>query len=340
MNLAVVLFLGGLVVILWIVAWNYLLSRQNQEEEHEQHPIGDMAKTLSHVPGAESDTDAILVSLEHGQLIYANGSARRWLGMNGGMPHLEQVAQQTEPSDNFLELFVGERQSSFQLGKRWVEGSSHTIPTGAEKRTVVVMRELSSATSHPDSLNLSETMNIINEIGETVNAGMGVSQVLQTLLSLISSAIKFDAGEICLWDNAQNALIQQGWVGDSMYLIALAEAGGRYLPGEGISGWIADNRKPVIVADRKDPLAIQPKLQDTHYQSFVAVPLTLGERFLGTLEFASSQSNFYTRGDLALLQAVSKPVAVAIYNAELYSEQMQRIDDIASIQQIHPSTRP
>lgn len=324
MNLAVILFVGGAVIIAWIYLW----SRQRRDT-----PAVDLDQVLQDVPAA-SKGDAVLVARGHGQLIYANEPARNWMDLNGGAPHLEQVAQIAQPADSFLELFAAEGQSSFQLGKRWVEASSHRIPAGDETRTVIVMRELSANTTHPEALDLNLAMGIINEIGETVNASMGVDHVLQTLLTILSKAIKFDAGEICLWDEEERALYQRGWVGDSMYVLSLAETGGKYALDEGISGWIARHRKPVLVNDRRDPAAVQPKLEETAYQSFLGVPLMLGDRFIGTAEVASIQGGRYTRGELSLIQAISKPMAVAIYNAEIYAEQVQRIEDLASLQEV------
>ncbi|MDX1995417.1 MAG: GAF domain-containing protein [bacterium] len=325
MSLPLILIVGGLIIIAWIWLW----SRQRGELSSTV----EVERSLLDSPYIGSD-DAVLVAREHGQLLYANDSARRWLGTNGSVPHLEAVARLAQPTDNFLELFAVEGQASFQLGNRWVEASSHRIPAGAEVRTVVVMRELTSTTNHPDALDLNQAMSLVNEIGETVNASMGVEQVLQTLLTILVKAMKFDAGEICLWDEATRALSQRAWVGDGMYVVALAEAGGRYDLDEGITGWVARHRRPLLVTDRHDPTAVLPKLTENPYQSFVAVPLTLGERFLGTLEIASLRPNVYTGRDLALLQAVSKPVAVALYNAEIYADQVRRIDDLASLQQI------
>jgi PAS domain S-box-containing protein len=325
MNLAVILFVGGAVVIAWIFLW--ARQREGLPVTAEHEPF------LDSVPGAAS-SDAVIVSREHGQVVYANPPARHWLGLNGGLPHLEQIASAASPSDSFLELLAHEGQASFQLGSRWVSASSHRIPSAGESRMVVVMRELTTTTSHPEALNLGLAMSIINEIGETVNAAMGVNQVLQTLLDILGKAIHFDAGEICLWDAKERVLRQRGWVGDAMYLIRLAEAGGKYDLDEGISGWVARQRKPILIHNLDDPTAIQPKLMNSDYRSFIAVPLMLGDRFIGTLELAHQTPGHFNNSDLALLQALSKPVTVSVYNAEIYAEQTQRIDDLASLQQL------
>ncbi len=325
MGLGFILFLGGLVIILGLYFWS------RQREELGYIPKAEQ-KDLQNLPLTNSD-DAVLVSREPGQLVYINDRARRLLGLNGGDPNLEFIARMAQPVDSFLDLFASEGQASFQLGQRWVEASSHTIPTGGEMRRVVVMREISANTSNPESLDLSQAIRTINEIGETVNAGMGVQQVHQALLSIVMKAIPAAAGEICLWDENKKVLYPEGWVGDSGYLIKLQENGGSYKPGEGITGWMAQHRKPVLVASIYDGTAVQPKFGN-FFKSFVGVPLTLGDRFIGTFELSDLDANHFNQSHLALLQAISKQLATAIHNAQLYAEQSKRISDMASLQEV------
>ena len=327
MNLALIIFLGGVVVIAWIFFW----SRQHKHEQGQT--LDDIETLIKGIPAA-SYGEAVIVSREHGKVVYANEPARNWLGLNGDPPHLERIARLAEPSDNLLDLFSKEGQASFQLNKRWVEASSHRIPAGTEMRTVLVMRELESNASNPDVLNMATAMSVINEIGETINASMSMEQALQALLTIVSRAIPTDAGEINLWHEDDQILYQRGWIGDALYLIALTEAGGTYALGEGITGWIAKHSKPVLVRSRYDVSGILPKLPDNPYSSFVGVPIRLGERFIGTLEIAHLQPDAYSQGDLALLQAVSNQIGVTIFNTEIYAEQTRRINDIASLQRI------
>ncbi len=325
MELALIFFLGGAIIF----AWFYLWSRQREKLGYAP----GLEDVLSSVPAASTD-DALLVSREHGQLVYVNDLARNWLSMNGESPNLEYAASRVSPADSFLSLFGGEGQASFQVGQRWVEASSHRIPNGPEIRTVIVMRELGAKTQNAQSLDLSLAMSVINHIGETVDASMSVEQVLQALLSIISAAIPADAGEVCLWDEETQVLTPRGYMGDGAYILALAEAGGIYRSGEGITGWIARQRRPVLVADRESRTAILPKLNQSPYQSYVGVPLLMGDDFLGTFELAALEVEGFTQKDMALLQAVSQQLAIAIYNAQLYTEQARRIDQMATLQQI------
>jgi PAS domain S-box-containing protein len=325
MGLGIIFVIGGLIIVIGMYVW----TRQRQELGAASVAEQQIVNTL---PVASSD-DAILVSREHGQLVYINERARHWLGLNGGDPNLEYIARQAQPTDSFLELFAGEGQASFQLGKRWVEASSHTIPAAGEQRTVVVLRELSASTASPDALDLALAVNTINEIGETVNVSLSMEQVLQALLAIVRKAIPADAGEICLFDAEHGTLSPRGWVGDSNYLVALLESGGYYHIGEGITGWIAQHRRPMLVNNTRDMSSVQPKLSG-FFETYIGVPLALNDRFIGTLELARGQTVRFNQSDLALLQAISKQVAISIYNAELYAQQSSRINDMASLQEI------
>lgn len=324
MNVALILFFGGLVLVALVYYW----LRQRPSAT----PTPDIEQVIAEIPYATTG-DAVLVSREHGQVIYANRPARDWMGMNGGDPNLEQIARMVSPVDNFLELLAEERQSSFQIGRRWVEASSHRIPTGPETRTVIVMRELSSGAKSPELLDLSMAMSIVNQIGETIDVSTGVEQTLQSLLLILTQAMHYDAAEINLLDKTRTFLEPRGYSGDSMYIVQLATAGGHYRLNEGISGWIYQHREPLLLRTFEEIQAAQPKVTDFPFKSVVGVPLMMGNTMMGTLELASKTSGRFTPADMALLQSISKPASLAIYNATLYADQISRMQAITTLQQ-------
>ena len=327
MGLALILFAGAVVILIWLYLW----SLQRQRLGH----IPELENQIADIPAAAmvANGDAVIVATEHGQVIHVNETIRHWLNVEN--PDLEMIARSAQPVDTFLELFTREAQASLQIGSRWVEATSHRLPAEGGQRMVVVLRELTANTTNPDALDLNRAINVVNEIGETINASQGLEPVLQGLLTIVRKELPADAGEVCLWDEEQQVLVPRGWIGDSAYVLALVEAGGAYALGEGISGWIAQYRRPVL-SNVNDETAVRPKLSDGRFQSYIGVPLLVGDRFVGTLEFAAVRQ--FSPGDLSLLQAVAKPVTTAIYNAELYTGQMRRIEDLATLQQVIDQT--
>jgi PAS domain S-box-containing protein len=322
----------GLIIFLLVAAlalfgWVFLTTRQRSRSEFD--PSSEtLPKQVMQLAGKG---DALLVASEHGRLLHLNETAAEWLDLSSGDLNLEMLAERAIPSDSFIELFSHENRASFQINGRWVEATSHRIPAGSAARTVVVMRALTQQAADGDRYDLSRALNIVDAIGETLDASLSIEQVLQALISITIREVPADAGEITLFEPQTSMLMPRGWVGNTGYVIALAEAGGGYPIGEGISGWIARHRKPVLVQDRLKPDALRPLLPEPPYRSFIGVPLLQGDRLIGTFELASAQPNGFRQGDVALLTSLAKAYVTTIYNTQIYSEQSRRIEDLATL---------
>lgn len=321
MNLAIILFAGAVVVLLWLYLWTRQRGALMNAPE-----VDDLMREMPLIaPG-----DAFLVTNAHGRLLHANEVIHDWLDQQAIT--LESAARFADPVDTFLNLFTQEAQASFQLNGRWVEASSHRVNPEGEERVVVILRDLRGGGG--DTLDLAKAIRVINEIGATVNVSLGVAPTLQSLLEIIRRSLPADAGEINLWDDSSKVMIPRGWVGDTAYVLQLVEVGGAYAVSDentsGITGFIARYKQPVLVTDKNEPMQQHPLLDFTAFNSYIGVPLMLNDEVIGTLEFAAARA--FTPGDLALLQAVEKQVTTAIYNAQLYTEQARRVEDFATLQ--------
>jgi signal transduction histidine kinase/DNA-binding response OmpR family regulator len=88
--------------------------------------------------------------------------------------------------------------------------------------------------------------------------------------------------------------------------------------GEGISGWVAQHGRPVMVPDvRFDPRYYQV---DSDVRSELCVPLTAGPFIIGALNVASSQANAFTSDDQRLLTTLASSLAVLVERVRLFSE--------------------
>lgn len=327
----VVIFIGLLTllgVFVWLRQREQMRGELNWSSTLREYSMGNIAQQSS----------AVLVCSEHGQLLYMNDRAREWVQAHDRRLTLEDVARQAQPFDNFINLLTAEERTSFQLGGHWLEGQSYFVPSDEGRRTVVILNQMTEhhnpGESDTGKLGMSQMMTVIDEISRTVNAGMGVELALQVLLEIVNKAMPSDAGEICLWNEEDNYLVQRGWIGDTRYLLAIATQGGGYESGRGIAGWILQNNQPIRIAGSSDAMSINALMSENPYTSAVGVPLWLGERFIGTLTMFSNHPDNYNSEDVTLLQAINTAVATAIANAELYAQQEDRIRDIASLQEI------
>lgn len=93
--------------------------------------------------------------------------------------------------------------------------------------------------------------------------------------------------------------------------------------GEGVAGWVAENRKPAVVEDVRSDPRFSPRVDETfgfQTRSLAAVPLLEGDRILGIIEAVNKEFDRpFSRQDRELLQVVAQLAAVAIRRAESYA---------------------
>jgi phosphoserine phosphatase RsbU/P len=88
--------------------------------------------------------------------------------------------------------------------------------------------------------------------------------------------------------------------------------------GEGLVGYAALHREPVLVPDvSKDPRYI--KIVDD-VRSELAIPMLLKDRCIGVFDLESPELDRFTKRDVEILTLLASQAAVAIENARLYEE--------------------
>jgi PAS domain S-box-containing protein len=93
--------------------------------------------------------------------------------------------------------------------------------------------------------------------------------------------------------------------------------------GQGIAGWVAEHREPLIVnnvyKDRRFFARIDSK-SGFRTHSILCVPLAVEEQVIGVLEAINKRSGDFSDSDLRLVQAITGPLAAAIQNAWLHAD--------------------
>ena len=104
--------------------------------------------------------------------------------------------------------------------------------------------------------------------------------------------------------------------------------------GQGIAGWVADNREPAIINNVYEDSRFFPGIDRKsgfETESMICIPLQVEERVIGVLQAINKKNGRFNDNDLRLLQAIGGPLAAAIENASLHSEvlaEKQRIETI------------
>ncbi|HLF24715.1 MAG TPA: GAF domain-containing protein [Anaerolineae bacterium] len=178
----------------------------------------------------------------------------------------------------------------------------------------------------------AQEMMIIAEIIRTISSSLDLDATLNSILSSVRRLISYDLAEITLWDAHDEVLRTRGRGADPAYDEYSRTIGGVYHLGQGVTGWIASRRQPLLIPDAAThEVALAVDLARFPIRSVVGVPLMSAQQLIGTLELASYLVGAFNEAHLDTLRTIAAQAAVAIQNAQLYLESRRRAEDAAGL---------
>lgn len=170
-------------------------------------------------------------------------------------------------------------------------------------------------------MTLSATeFELLLQANRIISSKLDIDEVLQAVMELATKVVKADASSLLLLDEKTDELyfdVAVGSASDSVKQIRLKV-------GEGIAGWVAKERKPLIVNDvTKDPRFTQRVDKSTSFKtkSILAVPLHAKGRLIGVVEAINKEmGGDFTDQDREAFGIFASQSGIAIENARLFSE--------------------
>ena len=194
-----------------------------------------------------------------------------------------------------------------------------------------------NAQLYEDVRRRAREMEIIAEITRTIMASLDLEATLNAILASVLKVVPHDLAEICLWEPEEGVLRTHAHGADPKYAAQTRQMGGAYALQDGLTGWIARTREPLLIGDlhAQREQSVQPKIDLSEFpiRSHVGVPLLMGNELIGTLELVSYQPHAFTQNDVTMLQTVANQAAVAIQNARLFQETRQRAEEMAALRE-------
>jgi phosphoserine phosphatase RsbU/P len=159
----------------------------------------------------------------------------------------------------------------------------------------------------------NETLETLAEIGREMSSILDLDVLLTRIASLTKRIIDYRTFGILLLNDTINVL-------EMKLAVRYGEenAAKNIKLGEGLVGWAALHKEPVLVADvSKDPRYIN-LVEDV--RSELVIPMLIKERCIGVFDLESPELNAFTKENKELLTLLASQAAVAIENARLYEE--------------------
>ncbi len=182
------------------------------------------------------------------------------------------------------------------------------------------------------------------EISRIVNSTLDLAKLLDIVMKIAKKVMRAEASSLMLIDDETNELV---------YEVALGKKGKelkkmfRLKMGQGIAGWVAKNKRPLLVRDvTKDPRFFNRPDKTTGFKtrSILCVPMKVKDKTIGILEAINPlDRDMFNDEDTDLFSAFASQAAIAIANARMHTQMLekQRVEqELAVASQIQQNFLP
>jgi len=154
------------------------------------------------------------------------------------------------------------------------------------------------------------------QIAQTMGTSLGVSDSMSHIASKLSMLVPFRACSLYLRDDPTETLrcrFSTGVDAELMRQLVLKS-------GQGLTGWVARNRRSLVNARPAADLEAAGLPTPTTLQSALVCPLIFDEQVIGTLAVYHTTPGFYTDDHRRLLDRVCEQAAAVIKNAMVFEK--------------------
>lgn len=165
----------------------------------------------------------------------------------------------------------------------------------------------------------------LHKVISAANSSLDLDATLHLVVRNVAEVMQVDVCELYLFEPDRDTLL----LGASVGLNPEAEGRLRIPLGEGVTGWAAQQGRPVAVADvRQEPRFLyEPLLQEDPYRSLLSVPIILytQEELVGVINLRTRDVRTYSADEIKFLETVAGEMAISLENARLYQETDERL---------------
>ncbi len=202
---------------------------------------------------------------------------------------------------------------------------SYWLLTGQAATAIVNLRLFQNAQRQAAELR------VIDEMSRVFASSLDLQQVLESIIGQVSSVLQANACSVFLVDPKNNDLL----LGAALDATNIPPEFKRLPAGQGIVGWVVEHAQAQLVPDvSKDSRYFAKVGQVTNLDagSIICAPITREENILGAIQAINKETNAFTQEDLRLLTAAANHAAIAIDNARLHKETLQRLAELGLLQ--------
>jgi signal transduction protein with GAF and PtsI domain len=174
---------------------------------------------------------------------------------------------------------------------------------------------------------------LLHRITEIIGSTLDLKELLTEIARMIIGMTKGDSCLIYLYDEKKEELILRGSYNPHPKLLGRIKL---HL-GEGITGWVAEKREPVAIAENasEDPrFKFYHNLPEDRYEAFLSVPIEAKGYLVGVVNVQHKKVHYHSFSETALLRTIADLVGGVLENALLREDAERRAHQIETLARV------
>jgi sugar diacid utilization regulator/GAF domain-containing protein len=195
------------------------------------------------------------------------------------------------------------------------------------------LRTVQAAAGESDSSLAARELSFLVRLAQAAASTQRPDELLELIIREATSAMDTDVCSLYLLSTRGRELLLTATNGLNESMVGKVVM----RVGEGITGWVADTRRPAVVADvSKEPhWKWVPGLDEDRFHSMLSVPIESGPRLVGVLNVQATQKRDFDSGDIDFLLAIAGQVAGILERSELQRAMEAQLAEIQLSHDIH-----
>ncbi len=174
----------------------------------------------------------------------------------------------------------------------------------------------------------TETLAVLSEIGQEINASLNLDQVLASAAQQVRRLIDYEIFAVLLPEASTGNLYVRFAIGHRTEVVE----NWRIPVGDGIIGTAAATGQAVRVGDVTKDRRYLPAVDQV--RSEIAVPLIVRGRVIGVMDIESRQLDYFTPAQQQILTLVASRISTAVENARLYESAQKQAETLLLLNEI------
>lgn len=173
----------------------------------------------------------------------------------------------------------------------------------------------------------------LRRVGEATGSAFDLEELLKVTADIAIQVTGTDSCQVYLYDKERDELVLRAADETGQSLIGKI----RLKLGEGITGWVARERKHVAVienATQDHRFKYFPEMREEEYQSMLSVPLVHNNEVLGVINVRTRRPTAYTRNQVRLLSGIANHVAGSIQKARRTRQLQKTADQLHTLSEV------